>query len=129
MEVETISDPRIEVVKSVVENKLGKVFDETTGEISQRRFDDIILVNRCGDVSKVTNEVIRGKIQTYTIRGNRPVITYQDNNKATEIASVFSIANHAYVIDKEGNVWDPITRTWGDLKEKEYLSRLKTKIE
>jgi hypothetical protein len=71
--------------------------------------------------------VIGGEIKTFTVRGESPVILYQDRDSSTQIASAFHLASHAYVVDKIGQVWDPITRMWGGIGEEEYLSRLKTK--
>ena len=58
-----------------------------------------------------------------------PTIAKKDRLIKGDVKNIIRKAPDFIIIDKEGNVWDPITRTWGDLKEKEYLSRLKTKIE
>ena len=127
MEEETVVDLRIDLIKKAIEIKLGKFFDEESGEITQRKYDDITLVNRCGDVSRVTNKIIGGEIKTFSVQGRKPAIFYETNGDSLEIASAFNTANHAYVVDDKDKVWDPITKIWGSLDEKEFLSRLKTK--
>lgn len=127
MEKDNPLESRVEIIKGAIEEILGKVFDEKTGRVEQRKFDDITLTNRCGDVSRITNEVIRGELKTFTAQGKNPTIFYEHGGSSFEIASAHNAAYHAYVIDGEQNVWDPITRIWGDISEEEYLSRLKTK--
>jgi hypothetical protein len=125
MEKENPLESKVEIIKGAIEENLGKVFDEKTGRVKQRKFDNIILTNRCGDVSKITNEIIQGEVKTFTAQGKNPAIFYEHGGSSLEIASAHDTAHHAYVVDGEQNVWDPITRIWGSMGEKGYLSRLK----
>ena len=127
MSEEVSINPQEQEVKSAIEQKLGRFFDEATGVIVQRKFEKIPLVNRCGDVSRVTLEVIGGEVRTFSVRGENPSIHYVHENESVEIGSAFNTANHAYVVDENGRVWDPITRVWGDIDDEEYRSRLQVK--
>lgn len=129
MEEESFTDPRIAKIKSAIEKKLGKTADIETGVITQKSFGEITLLNRCGDVSRATNSVISGDIKTYSVQGRTPTIVYEHDGVTLEISTAFDTANHSYVVDPSGKVWDPITRSWGNLDEEEYLSRLKNKSE
>lgn len=113
MEEETFTDPRIELIKTEIERGMGKVMNESTGQIEQRIFENITLTNRCGDVSKITNKVIGGEIKTFSGQGNNPSVSYEHESTSFEIASAYNTVIHAYVVDNEGNAWDPITSIWG----------------
>lgn len=117
-------DILVKNIKDLLEKRFGTVINADTGEITHKPFDDINLNGHCGDVSKITNSIVQGEIVGKNIQGTHPSISYKENDKVSEIASGYNLAIHSYVLDGEGNVWDPITKNWGNLKEKDYLEKL-----
>ncbi len=129
MDAEKFSPPSqpITTIKDQIEQRFGKVFNQATDSIEQIPFERINLNGHCGEVSKITQQTVGGKIRQFRTAGNKPNIFYtQDNGGKINIASGFTEAIHSYTIDEKGNVWDPITDNWGTVSEQEYLTKLST---
>ena len=74
MSEEEAVNSKEQTIRAAIEQKMGKVFIEETSEIVQRQFEEIPLVNRCGDVSRITQKVIGGEIRVFSARGENPSI-------------------------------------------------------
>ena len=68
-----------------------------------------------------------GRLGFFQLGGRTPQFFYVHEGESVEIGSAFDTANHAYVVDEKGRVWDPITRVWGNVDDEEYRSRLQVK--
>lgn len=123
-------------IKQRLFDRFGKIahFDSKTGtmDIHQAQsFDDIQVKNNimhnCGEVSRVVNLEIQGVRYEAQVNGSNPAIFYsQGGHQDIQIASGLSSAFHAFIVDRDGKVWDPIVDEWGESGLDAYLNNLKS---
>lgn len=112
-------------IKKVLEKRFGQVFDLDTGQMEQRPWEHTNLHSHCGEISRITQEIVGGVRREKVAHGRDITLRYTHPNGTEEqIASGYEIAVHAYTVDDEGKVWDPTTEVWGDTTENEYLDRI-----
>lgn len=116
-------------IKDALMKRFGKIaqLNPETGQmdISQASSLEDPRVRRsmmynCNEVSQLVQGEISGERYVLQARGEDPNLTYEDK----EIASGHESAFHAFVVDKDRKVWDPIVDEWGDTDLDTYLDTL-----
>ena len=128
-----------EKAEQTIKQKLLKRFGKTaiinpeTGEVKINEahvYDDPQVIknirHNCNEVSRIVSEIIDGDRKIIKADGINPAIKYNDGEKEREIASGLSTAIHAFVVDDEGKVWDPITNEWGENDIEYYRDKVVT---
>ena len=82
------------------------------------------MMHNCGTVSRIVHKTIGGVHQTAKAHGTNPTISYENDENI--IASGGATAFHAFVVDDEGMVWDPIVDVWGDVDIATYTEKLQS---
>jgi len=100
----------------------GNVTIENATDYSDTQVQTNMRFN-CGSVSEIVQKVVGGERYIIQVNGNEPSITF----KGEEIASGHASAVHAFVVDGNELVWDPIANEWGTKKKEEYLANLLTR--
>jgi hypothetical protein len=100
---------KLEIGKKI-ERRFGRAFDDPEMDFNKHDYE----------VLMVTRKVVGGEI--------KQEITGEYNTKIVNIfdiveAKISSPRIHWYVLDPGGKVWNPNTRTWGTMTEKEYLKK------
>jgi len=112
-------------IQQKLETRFGEVVDPDTQTVSHKPFHEINFYGHCGEISRITHEIIGGQIKQKVKKGSNPTLYFINHfGKEIEIASGHTEAKHSYVVDNGQMVWDPITRMWGTVNEKEYLKRI-----
>jgi len=65
-----------QTIKSKIQERFGKVFDQETEEIKEVPYEEINLRYHCGDVARITAETVDGEIEEHQARGHNPSILY-----------------------------------------------------
>jgi hypothetical protein len=114
-----------ETLKVQLLNRFGQVMNLGSGEMGKRSWEEVNLLGNCGEVSRITQEVVGGEIKelVHTKPGARMIyLDGQGNSKV--IADGHTFAVHSYVVADDNKVWDPTLEQWGSASEEEYLSHI-----